>query len=111
MTRESTGLAGAAIVIALVFALGTGVAGAAKSGNSANAKKCQGTGYLDWVDADGNAFASAGCLHRLRGEERQRAAAEAGADLAERLRRPRRTTTPPRTVIRRRHTIGFGGST
>jgi hypothetical protein len=52
-------LTGAAIVIALVFALGTGVAGAAKGGNSANAKKCQGTGYLDWVDANGNAFASA----------------------------------------------------
>ena len=42
------------------FALGTGVAGAAKGGNSANAKKCQGTGYLDWVDANGNAFANPG---------------------------------------------------
>ena len=59
MKRISTMLAGVAIGTALVFALSTGVAGAAKSGNSANAKKCQGTGYLDWVDANGNAFASA----------------------------------------------------
>ena len=73
MAGKSTGLAGAAIVIALVFALGTGVAGAAKGGNSANAKKCQGTGYLDWVDANGNAFANPGACtsYSAKGSELQ----------------------------------------
>jgi hypothetical protein len=50
----------AARVMALVFALGTGVAGAAKGGNSANAKKCQGMGYLDWTTSEGATFGSAG---------------------------------------------------
>ena len=73
MAGKSTTLAGAAIVMALVFALGTGVAGAAKGGNSANAKKCQKAGYLDWVDADGNAFANAGACtsYAAKGNELQ----------------------------------------
>jgi hypothetical protein len=55
-------LAGALLAVALVFALITGVAGAAKhgpGGNSKNAKKCQGTGYLNWTTTSGTAFDSA----------------------------------------------------
>ena len=69
MGRKPVALAGAFLAFALVFALTTGVAGAAKhrrgaaksgnGGNSANAKKCQGTGYLNWVTTDGATFDSA----------------------------------------------------
>jgi hypothetical protein len=63
MQRASTPLVGVAVVVALIFALGTGVAGAAKhgpGGNSAAAKACQGTGYLDLVREDGTAFGTPG---------------------------------------------------
>jgi hypothetical protein len=63
MQRKSTALVGVAVVAALVFALGAGAAGAAKhgpGGNSAAAKACQGTGYLDLVREDGTAFGTPG---------------------------------------------------
>jgi hypothetical protein len=61
MKRKSMALAG--VVIALVLALASGAAGAAKDGpggNSAAAKACQGTGYLDLVREDGTAFGTPG---------------------------------------------------
>ena len=63
MQRKSAALVGVAVLAALVFALGAGSAGAAKhgpGGNSAAAKACQGTGYLDLVREDGTAFGTPG---------------------------------------------------
>jgi hypothetical protein len=63
MQRKSTALVGVAVLAALVFALGAGAAGAANhgpGGNSAAAKACQGTGYLDLVREDGTSFGTPG---------------------------------------------------
>jgi len=53
-------LIAAAAAVAVALALTAGVAGAKGGGNSANAKKCQKTGYLSWVTAQDATFDSAG---------------------------------------------------
>jgi hypothetical protein len=61
MERKPMMLAGALVAVAFVFALSSGVAGAAKHGkvgNSPAAKACQKDGYLDWVRQNGTAFAN-----------------------------------------------------
>jgi hypothetical protein len=60
MERKPMALAGAVAAVALALAFSTGVAGAAKGGNSTAAKACQKGGYLSWTRTDGTAFATAG---------------------------------------------------
>ena len=50
---------GVAAAVAVTLTLTAGVAGAKSGGNSANAKKCQGTGYLNWTTTSGTTFGSA----------------------------------------------------
>jgi hypothetical protein len=65
MRRRPAGLVIAALLAMLVvggvmlFGMGT-PADAATGGNSANAAKCEEGGYLDYTDAQGNAFKNAG---------------------------------------------------
>jgi hypothetical protein len=50
--------AAAMVAMGMVTIPLTSTAGAAKSGNSANAKLCQKDGWQDWVRADQTAFAN-----------------------------------------------------
>jgi hypothetical protein len=60
MERKPIALASAVLAVALAFALSTGVAGAARGGNSTAAKACQKGGYLNWTRTDGTAFRRTG---------------------------------------------------
>jgi len=55
--------AGVAVLAVIALALNASVAGAANGGNSTKTQACKGTGYLDWLRADGSAFESPRACH------------------------------------------------